>query len=51
MNKIARDLNLYNTRYDNPHGLMNKNNRSSASDISKLAAHAMKLADFREIVS
>jgi len=31
-----------NSRFANPHGLMNKNNKSSAVDLCKLAALAMK---------
>lgn len=37
MNKTAEKLNLNHTLYDSPHGLSNKNNVSSALDVSKLS--------------
>lgn len=32
MNKTAQKLGLTKTKYANPHGLMNKNNKSCTSD-------------------
>lgn len=37
MNKTARQLELKNTNFANPHGLANKFNVSSSEDIAKLA--------------
>ena len=51
MNKTAEELNLKCTFYDSPHGLSNQNNKTSALDVAKLAAQAMKLAKFRDVVS
>ena len=36
MNNLAKMLKLENTTYDNPHGLNNKNNVSTAIDQCKL---------------
>lgn len=41
MNKISKELGLTSTHYANPHGLINKSNRSSALDICKLSAICM----------
>lgn len=51
MNKIAKALNLSNTRFANTHGLMNENSYSTAGDIALLTSEAMKNTTFREIVS
>lgn len=51
MNKTAEELELLETRYDNPHGLMCPTNRSTAADIAKLSSKAMKFDEFREIVN
>ncbi|EAR94141.2 D-alanyl-D-alanine carboxypeptidase family protein (macronuclear) [Tetrahymena thermophila SB210] len=51
MNRVAKDLKLANTKYSNPHGLVNKSNRSSALDICKLSAHCLTKSQlFRQIV-
>ncbi|KAL4441658.1 hypothetical protein ABPG74_021590 [Tetrahymena malaccensis] len=51
MNRVAKDLKLTNTKYSNPHGLVNKSNRSSALDICKLSAHCLNKSQlFRQIV-
>jgi serine-type D-Ala-D-Ala carboxypeptidase (penicillin-binding protein 5/6) len=50
MNGNAKELRLRNTYYANPHGLKNFSNKSTASDIAKLAAVAMHDPMFREIV-
>ena len=38
------------TFYDSPHGLMNKNNWSSAEDQAILISECMKLDSFRKVV-
>lgn len=38
MNKIAKALNLGNTRFANTHGLMNENSYSTAGDIALLTS-------------
>ena len=50
MNSNARELKLNNTVYANPHGLMNKENKSTAEDIAKLSAICMNLPLFSDIV-
>ena len=50
MNSTAKRLNMQDTRFCNPHGLADKGNRSTASDLCRLAYMAMKLPLFREIV-
>lgn len=51
MNKTADRLGLKNTVYDSPHGLSNKQNVSSALDVSKLSTICMQNKIFREVVS
>jgi len=51
MNQKARELDLKNTHYVNPHGLDDPNQYSSALDLAKLAAAAMENPDFKRIVS
>jgi len=51
MNRTAKELKLYNTSFANPHGLMNRNNKSTASDVAKLACIALKNAIFLQIVN
>lgn len=51
MNKVAKELKLNHTKYSNPHGLVHKNNRSSALDVCKLSAHCLtKSPLFSQIV-
>lgn len=50
MNKIAKSLNMTQTSYKNPHGLIKKTNLSCAQDVAKLAVYAMKNERFRSIV-
>ena len=50
MNRNAARINLRSTFFDSPHGLNNPLNRSTAFDIAKLGAIAMKDARFRTIV-
>lgn len=51
MNNMAKQLKLLSTFYWNPHGLYSYYNRSTASDLARLSAFAMKDMSFREIVS
>jgi D-alanyl-D-alanine carboxypeptidase len=41
MNKKAKELNLCNTKYMNPHGLINKLNKSTTNDQARLSSIAM----------
>lgn len=50
MNDTAKTLRLTNTNYSNPHGLADKANKSSATDIQRLAFQALKNPLFKEIV-
>ena len=43
-------MNLFNTNYDNPHGLVNNLNYSSAYDIGVLCMNCIKNKLFRKIV-
>ncbi len=51
MNDKAASLGLENTHFDNPHGLDGPDHATTARDLAKLAAHAMKNEAFRTIVS
>lgn len=51
MNKYVRYFHLKYTKFTNPHGLADKGNKSTASDIAILAFNAMKDNRFAEIVS
>ena len=51
MNKTAMDLKLYNTFFVNPHGLMNRHNKSTAADCAKLACVTLKHPAFFQIVN
>lgn len=50
MNNNAKELKLFHTNYANPHGLNNTNNKSTAEDVGRLCAVAMKMEKFRELV-
>jgi D-alanyl-D-alanine carboxypeptidase (penicillin-binding protein 5/6) len=50
MNRRARELDMKDTRFNNPNGLPDERHFSSARDMAKLAAYAMKNRDFRSIV-
>lgn len=41
MNKLARELDLRNTNYANPHGLANYMNKSTCVDQAKLTIYAL----------
>ncbi|HEU5315714.1 MAG TPA: D-alanyl-D-alanine carboxypeptidase family protein [Chloroflexota bacterium] len=49
MNEKAQQLGLQNTRFANPAGLDDKDAYSTAYDLAVLGAHALKVADLREI--
>lgn len=51
MNKKAVELGLSDTHFTNPHGLDNEAHYTTAADLAKLTAHAMKNDRFRKIVS
>ena len=50
MNEKARLLGLANTSFKNPHGLDEEGHYSTANDLAKLAAYALKNPTFQEIV-
>ena len=50
MNSKARQLDLINTAYVNPHGLDAKGHYTSAEDLTALARYAMRDATFRQLV-
>ncbi len=51
MNKRAAELGLMNTHFDTPSGLDGKTHYTTALDLARLGAFAMKNEDFKEIVS
>ena len=51
MNEKAKELNLQNTSFANPHGLDAENHYTSAYDLAVITSCAMKKSDFKEIVS
>ena len=51
MNDKARNLGLQNTHFDNPHGLDSPGQYSTARDMARLAAYAMKNPIFCKTVS
>lgn len=50
MNEKARMLGLANSQFQNPHGLDAKDHYSSANDLAKLTAYALRNPIFKEIV-
>jgi D-alanyl-D-alanine carboxypeptidase len=50
MNEKARALDLRDSRFSSPSGVIDRGNRSSAWDLAALARYAMRDARFREIV-
>ena len=50
MNQYAAKLGMYDTFYDSPHGLMNRNNYSTANDICMLTKECMQIPTFRQVV-
>ena len=51
MNAKAKELRCRKTHFSNPHGLTAKWHYTTARDMAKIAAYAMKNPDFRNIVS
>lgn len=51
MNTIAAGFSLKNTNFDNPHGLQNKRNKSTAFDVAQISRQAMQDELFRQIVA
>ena len=51
MNETARELNMLQTNYVNPHGLTDKAHLSSATDLARLARAALELPRFRDYVT
>lgn len=51
MNKLCEEFNLKNTKFTNPHGLVNRHNYSTCNDLAKLTYHCLKNKDFRGIVA
>ena len=51
MNNLAIGIGLSNTHFDNPHGLDSDTHYTSAYDLAKITAYALKNDVFREIVS
>ncbi len=51
MNEKSRMLGLSDTHFDNPNGLDSKTHYTTANDLARLCAYAMKNELFREIVS
>ena len=42
MNIVAKELSLKGSHFDNPHGLANRNNKSTAEDILNLSEILME---------
>ena len=51
MNRRADELGLQDTNFKNPHGLDHDEHYTTAYDLAKLTSYALKLPQFREIVS
>ncbi len=51
MNGKAKELGLKNTHFENPAGIDNAENYSSAGDLAKLARETMKYPEFRKFVA
>lgn len=51
MNKKAKSLGLTNTHFVNPHGLYDENHYTTAEELSKIMAYAMKNPDFAKITA
>lgn len=50
MNEKAAAIGAKNSHFENPNGLTNPNHYTTAEDMAKIAAYAMKNPDFRDIV-
>lgn len=51
MNRLARAVDLKNTKFANPHGLPHQEARSTAADLARLCCYCMKNELFRLITS
>lgn len=51
MNSKANSLGLSNTHFTNPHGLDNEEHYTTAEDLARIAAEALKNENFRNITS
>lgn len=51
MTRRARELGARNTSFRNPHGLHHEEHYTTAYDLCLIAAHAMGMVKFREIIS
>ncbi|MBN6188200.1 D-alanyl-D-alanine carboxypeptidase [Aneurinibacillus sp. BA2021] len=51
MNKFVASIGAHDTHFTNPSGLHGNGHMTTAADMAKIAAYAMKNAKFREIVS
>lgn len=51
MNQTALNLGCTSTHFENSTGLHNDNHYTTARDMAKIAAHAMKNAEFRKVVA
>jgi serine-type D-Ala-D-Ala carboxypeptidase (penicillin-binding protein 5/6) len=51
MNRVADELGLHETHFENPNGLPAPTHRSSARDLAKLAHHAMAEPTFAAVVA
>ncbi len=51
MNVRAKEMGLENTHFTNPHGLDDSEHYTSASDLAKIACHALENELFAEVVS
>ena len=51
MNKNARNLGMFDTFYDSPHGLRNCRNFSTTYDVCLLTQECMKIQVFRSVVN
>jgi D-alanyl-D-alanine carboxypeptidase len=51
MNLNAFKLRMFSSQFDSPHGLANKHNYSTASDVCLLATRCMEIPLFREVVN
>lgn len=51
MNQFVESLELVNTHFDNPHGLDSETHYTSAYDLARITAYALRNPVFREIVA
>jgi D-alanyl-D-alanine carboxypeptidase len=51
MNKKAQEIGMTNTHFNNPHGVHDDNHYTTARDMAKLMAYALKNSDFVKIAA